>query len=126
MNGLNYLKTNKIMKQENCCTPIGQVKRHANCNTCHLKPKQKIDISKYTLGIDPYDKKQSALKWLVTELFAYREPNSIEIQLIKHAQEMEKEQQDEFAIAFAEYVLDWNRDTTSDYLQIILEQFKNK
>ena len=36
--------------------------------------------------------KQSALKWLVTELFAYREPNSIEIQLVKHAQEMEKQE----------------------------------
>lgn len=38
----------------------------------------------------------------------------------------QEEQQDKFAIDFAEYVLDWNRDTTSDYLQIILEQFKNK
>jgi hypothetical protein len=36
--------------------------------------------------------KQSALKWLVTELFAHREPNSIEIQLVKHAQEMEKQE----------------------------------
>ena len=38
----------------------------------------------------------------------------------------QEQQQDKFAIDFAEYVLDWNRDTTSDYLQIILEQFKNK
>jgi hypothetical protein len=50
-----------------------------------------LGLSKYTIGIDPYDKKQSALEWLVTELFAYRQPNSIEIQLVKHAKEMEKQ-----------------------------------
>lgn len=88
--------------KDKCCTPIGQVKRHADCNTCHLKPK-KLDLSKYTIGIDPYDKEQSALEWLVTELFAYRQPNSIEIQLVKHAQEMEKQQADDFAIGFLEF-----------------------
>jgi hypothetical protein len=70
---------------------------------------------------------QTAVEWLVDyfinlETYPYK---TIQ-ELIKQAKEMEEQQRDEFAIAFAEYVLDWNRDTTSDYLQIILEQFKNK
>ena len=27
-------------KQENCCTPIGQIKRYLNCVGCDQKPKQ--------------------------------------------------------------------------------------
>jgi hypothetical protein len=54
------------------------------------------------------------------------EADKIRSKYFEQAKEMEEQQRDEFAIAFAEYVLDWNRDTTSDYLQIILEQFKNK
>jgi cell division septum initiation protein DivIVA len=36
--------------------------------------------------------KQTAVEWLVTELFALKEPNSIEIQIIDQAKEMEKQQ----------------------------------
>lgn len=36
----------------------------------------------------------SAVTWLVTNLFAYKEPNPIEIALIKHAQEIERQQQE--------------------------------
>lgn len=76
--------------------------------------------------------KQTAVEWLMQTL---EQNNIIDLDvidsdkyytIIEQAKEMEKQQRDEFAIAFAEYVLDWNRDTTSDYLQIILEQFKNK
>lgn len=33
---------------------------------------------------------------------------------------------DEFAIKFGEYILDWHNDVTSDYLPLILEQFKKE
>lgn len=36
--------------------------------------------------------KQTAVEWLVTELFALKEPNSIEIQIIDQAKEMENQQ----------------------------------
>lgn len=48
----------KKPKQENCCTPIGQIKRYVDCKGCDRKPKQ-IDISKYTIGIDPYDTQET-------------------------------------------------------------------
>ena len=31
----------KEPKQENCCTPIGQIKRYIDCKGCDRKPKQK-------------------------------------------------------------------------------------
>ena len=73
--------------------------------------------------------KQTAVEWLANELyekFEMKGDGALFNDLVNQAKEMEEQQRDEFAIAFAEYVLDWNRDTTSDYLQIILEQFKNK
>ena len=30
----------KNNKQENCCTPIGQIKRYVDCKGCDRKPKQ--------------------------------------------------------------------------------------
>ena len=73
--------------------------------------------------------KQTAVEWLANELyekFEMKGDGALFNDLVNQAKEMEEQQRDELAIAFAEYVLDWNRDTTSDYLQIILEQFKNK
>lgn len=46
----------------------------------------------------------SVVTWLATNLFAYKEPNPIEIALIKQAKEIEKQQQDEFAIGFADWL----------------------
>ena len=28
------------MEQNNCCTPIGQIKRYVDCKGCDRKPKQ--------------------------------------------------------------------------------------
>ena len=35
----------EIKKQENCCTPIGQIKRYKDCIGCDRKPKQEIMYS---------------------------------------------------------------------------------
>jgi hypothetical protein len=34
------LNTKEEPKQENCCTPIGQIKRYVDCKGCDRKPKQ--------------------------------------------------------------------------------------
>jgi hypothetical protein len=34
-------------KQENCCTPIGQIKRYMNCVGCDRKPNEELHICKY-------------------------------------------------------------------------------
>jgi hypothetical protein len=68
----------------------------------------------------------SVVTWLATNLFAYKEPNPIEIALIKQAQEIEKQQQDEFAIGFAEWILNSNLILNRITVKELLEQFKNK
>lgn len=35
------------LKQENCCTPLGQIKRYEDCYGCDRKPKQETHICKY-------------------------------------------------------------------------------
>jgi hypothetical protein len=102
------------MEQENCCTPIGQVKRHANCNTCHLKPKQKSLVErmiplqlKYNLLMMKLHDKMTAVEWLAEK---YNEVNWLrnrdEISskyadelregFLKQAKYMENEQQQEY------------------------------
>jgi hypothetical protein len=66
----------------------------------------------------------SVVTWLATNLFAYKEPNPIEIALIKQAQEIEKQQQDEFAIGFAEWLVQ-NYDGVKSVKEL-LEIYKNK
>jgi hypothetical protein len=56
-----YEEYEKEPKQENCCTPVGQIKRYIDCVGCDRKPKQ-IDMSKYTIGIDPYDTQETTLE----------------------------------------------------------------
>ena len=34
------ITTKEEPKQENCCTPIGQIKRYVDCKGCDRKPKQ--------------------------------------------------------------------------------------
>jgi hypothetical protein len=62
-------------KQENCCTPAGQIKRYVDCVGCDKKPKQ---MSKPT-----------AVDYLFNELIA--NPGNF-IKAYKQAKEMEKEQ----------------------------------
>jgi len=43
-----YFVTNPIIpkeepKQENCCTPVGQIKRYVDCIGCDKKPKQELE-----------------------------------------------------------------------------------
>jgi hypothetical protein len=37
-------------KQENCCTPVGQIKRYVDCVGCDRKPKQET-LEKYSNGL---------------------------------------------------------------------------
>lgn len=39
---------NENIKQENCCTPTGQIKRYKDCIGCDRKPKQKLKIGDKT------------------------------------------------------------------------------
>ena len=34
----------KNNKQENCCTPIGKIKRYVDCIGCDRKPKQEQEV----------------------------------------------------------------------------------
>ena len=49
--------------------------------------------------------KQTAVEFLEEQLFLNRKPTLNELLIIKEAKEMEKQQQDEFAIGFAEWCL---------------------
>jgi hypothetical protein len=42
-------------KQENCCTPIGQIKRYIDCKGCDRKPKQEITLEEAAEILYPYD-----------------------------------------------------------------------
>jgi hypothetical protein len=46
-------------KQENCCTPIGQIKRYVDCKGCDRKPKQEND---YSALLQPVGTKQETLE----------------------------------------------------------------
>jgi hypothetical protein len=79
-------------KQENCCTPAGQIKRYVDCVGCDKKPKQMS--------------KQTAVEWLIKQLTTVdyncinktflQNDNSLEghnmRKLFHQAKEMEKEQ----------------------------------
>jgi hypothetical protein len=71
-------------KQENCCTPAGQIKRYVDCVGCDRKPKQMS--------------KQTAVEWLVEKLILDElidAKNGHEfLHLQSKAKEMEKEQQE--------------------------------
>jgi len=44
-------------KQENCCTPIGQIKRYVDCKGCDKKPNQEtiLEAAVKKYGTNPYD-----------------------------------------------------------------------
>jgi len=53
-------------KQENCCTPIGQIKRYVDCKGCDKKP-SKLDLTQLSKDVDnALDKetKESMSQWL--------------------------------------------------------------
>jgi hypothetical protein len=43
------------MKQENCCTPIGQIKRYVDCKGCDRKPKQETLVEVFNKIVDSSD-----------------------------------------------------------------------
>ena len=55
--------------------------------------------------------KQSALGWIIDQLFELRNPTLNQIEIVKKAREIEKQQQDDFAIGFAE----WFTNEKSEY-----------
>jgi hypothetical protein len=65
--------------------------------------------------------KQSAVGWIIDQLFELRNPTLNQIEIVKKAREMEKQQQDKFAIGFAEWVL-----SSGIYHQLIRTQKINK
>ena len=76
-------------KQENCCTPVGQIKRYVDCKGCDRKPKQ---MSKPT-ALNLYEKEINSL----IERYEEKEISKREFITMKHnlfynAKEMEEEQ----------------------------------
>jgi uncharacterized protein YaaR (DUF327 family) len=68
----------------------------------------------------------TAVEWLEEQLFELRNPTLNQIEILKQAKEMEKQQQDEFAIGFAEWILNSNLILNRITVKELLEQFKNK
>jgi predicted transcriptional regulator len=51
-----------VMKQEtleeNCCTPVGQIKRYVDCKGCDRKPKQEtLEEAAYRLSAEKFEPK---------------------------------------------------------------------
>ena len=69
--------------------------------------------------------KQSAVGWIIDQLFELRNPTLNQIEIVKKAREIEKQQQDEFAIGFAEWCLDENQIIYNDGKEI-LEIYKKE
>ena len=63
-------------KQENCCTPEGQIKRYVDCKGCDRKPKQEM--------------KQTAVEWL--EKICNDRGYHLMSEYFEQAKAMEKEQ----------------------------------
>ena len=71
----------------------------------------------------------TAVEWLVEELFALKQPNSIEIQIVEQAKEMEKQQQGYSEEEVLEILYKHTEDLLAGKkvtLEQWFEQFKNK
>jgi hypothetical protein len=73
-------------KQENCCTPAGQIKRYVDCVGCDRKPKEMS--------------KQTAVEWFNDEIIIHLnfDQRLYLKDILKQAKEMEKEQSQNYAI----------------------------
>lgn len=75
--------------------------------------------------------KQTAVEWLENKVWEldnenFTVPNRL-LEAIQQAKEMEKEQQDKFAIEFAEWAIDYSfNQCYSHDLKELLQGFKNK
>ena len=48
--------------------------------------------------------KQSAVGWIIDQLYELRNPTLNQIEIVKKAREMEKQQQEKFAVGFGEWI----------------------
>jgi hypothetical protein len=71
----------KEPKQENCCTPVGQIKRYVDCVGCDRKPKQMS--------------RQTVVEWLFNKMLTEKHTISEWNDICEEAKEMEKEQHQE-------------------------------
>jgi hypothetical protein len=78
----------KEPKQENCCTPVGQIKRYVDCVGCDRKPKQ---MSKQT-AVEQF------LNAIKDQIPLSKEHLEMIESYAKQAKEMEKEQSQNYAI----------------------------
>jgi hypothetical protein len=79
--------------------------------------------------------KQSAVGWIIDQLFELRNPTLNQIEIVKKAREMEKQQQgyteDELFKIINDFCFDWNYNykgelSQKQYLIEWFEKFKNK
>jgi hypothetical protein len=79
-------------KQENCCTPIGQIKRYVDCKGCDRKPKEEtkqhlIDIMRGDEELGLYEEpKQETLEEAAERMYS-EELTQLEL-LIKSQEEL--------------------------------------
>ena len=101
-------------KQENCCTPSGQIKRYVDCVGCDRKPKQ--EKLTYTESAKKEERisncimmkrKQETLEEAIKREYETRKFNSdfpFDPQSFKLGAKWQQEQQDNFVIGFLEYI----------------------
>jgi hypothetical protein len=89
MRGDEELGLYKEEKQDNCCTPIGQIKRYVDCKGCDKKPKkentleEKAEEYEYTDGIYGF---KAGAKWQQERMYSEEEVKQIiEATLIEHS-----------------------------------------
>jgi hypothetical protein len=104
-------------KQENCCTPIGQIKRYKDCVGCDKKPKQENTLEEAAI-----DSKKRYINE-TAKTISYRE-------FIEGAKWQQERSYSEVIDLFITEIKDEFKDDNWDYLEFIkervLEQFKKK
>jgi hypothetical protein len=135
-------------KQENCCTPIGQIKRYLNCVGCDQKPEQETNKTHYSDVVPNIDKdvllkmwneampklepKQETLEEVALRLIPYQSTaglmdsfsGNMRVGFVRGAKwQAERMYSEEEVIAIVEK----SRETglTAEYL-LLTEQFKKK
>jgi hypothetical protein len=114
--GLYTIISKEEPKQENCCTPIGQIKRYVDCVGCDRKPKQETLEEAGLQHCDMLDK----FPELVNPLFTFKQGAKWQ---------QERSYTDGIDLFIAEIKSEF-KDDNWDYLEFIkervLEQFKKK
>jgi hypothetical protein len=87
--GYNFLDYKIIIpkeepKQENCCTPIGQIKRYVDCKGCDRKPKQEKLHRLIKEKLDENKPKQETLEEAAERLYPINSSNKSMEMLNRH------------------------------------------